>query len=55
MLEIKGRRPGLVTEVFVAKAPWSHGLPVRYLLGYLWCSFLCYTVAMRDLLCKVYD
>jgi len=35
--------------------PLSHGLPVRYLLGYLWCSFLCYTVVMRDFLCKIYD
>jgi len=24
-------------------------------LGYLWCSFFCYTVVMRDFLCKVYD
>jgi len=43
------------TTIHGAGDPDSHGLLVRYLFGYLWCSFFCYMVAMRDFLCKVYD
>ena len=52
----KRRGPGgPVTNSSQSLDPWSHVHLVRDLLGYIWCSFLCYTVAIRDLLCKGYD